>query len=344
MSETYVLSHREYITDISSAPTNTSGLSSFQLQSFYINPGNSLMMPWGSSIASNYTSFRFKKLIFEFVSTSATALNSTNTALGLVFARPQNDPTLSPDVNSLQMLNSHGVKKANPSQSWKCAVDVSEAAFAYGTITQSATPSALPNSQDSRLFFPNGFFEIATQGMQANNVNLGELFVDYTLELIRPVYQQGQLGYTMRTAHYTNNSFTGAAPLGTSNSQVVKYDNVGISFNSAGTVLSFPASITTGVYQIQLSWTGSVAGLITFPTPSLYTNCSPGPAIYLNSTQPAVSAPSATVSSTSSAYTLIVSINAPGAGNASITFSSCVLPTGTLLGDIVVTQINGKIV
>jgi hypothetical protein len=60
------------------------GSTAFTNTSFNINPSNALLFPWLSNIAANFSEYRFKNLRFCFNSTSANALNSTNTALGQV--------------------------------------------------------------------------------------------------------------------------------------------------------------------------------------------------------------------------------------------------------------------
>lgn len=340
--ELYTLSHREYIGDVLSSSTNTSGSSSFSLLPLYINPGNPQLFPWGSTIAMNYSNFRFRAIKFEFISTSATALNSTNTALGLVFGRVQGDATISPDVNSLQMLNSHGTHKANPSQSWQYIVDCTKTAGALGTMSQISSPTGLPSNQDSRLFYPNGFFELASQGMQANNVNLGQLYVTYVVDLIRPVYLQGELGYTMRSAHYWNSTYTNALPLGgLAAGPSAVYDNIGLTVT--GTVITFPVAITTGVYKIDVYWTG---GAVAWTPPTLtFSNCSAAPAVYLNQTQPGQNVPGGGSTAAITSVSYFVTVNAPGNNKATVTFSAAgTLPTAGTNFDLIVTQVNGKIV
>lgn len=334
----YTLTHKEYVTDILTAPTNTAGLSAFQIVSFYCNPGNAFLFPWGSTIALNYSNFKFRSLKFTFVSTSATALNSTNTALGLVFGRSQLDSTLKEDTNSLQMLNSYGTHQSNPSQSWEFVVDLSKAAGAIGTVTPIGQPSGLPSNEDSRLFFPNGFFEIATQGMQANNVNIGQLYCTYVVDLMRPVYLQGELGYTIRQAHLLGSGVTNLLPLGTT-PIVNRFDTIGITCSS--TVIQFPKSITTGVYEIQLYWVGAGTASVVVPSRT-YTNCSLYQNTYVGGSQAGMVAPPNSTTSSTLGFSFLISINAPGAQSASITFGTVgTLPvTGTTV-DIIVTQQNG---
>lgn len=71
------IQHREYIQDVFSS-------TAFELINFFINPGLSTSFPWLSKIAQQFEQFKFHGLIYEFRSTSADALNSTNTALGTV--------------------------------------------------------------------------------------------------------------------------------------------------------------------------------------------------------------------------------------------------------------------
>lgn len=337
--EIHTMSHREYIGDIITSAANTSGASAFQLQAFYINPMSSLCFPWLSTIAGNFTNFRFKKLKFEFVSSSATALNSTNTALGLVYGRQQADSTIQPDVNATMMLNSWGTHKSNPSLSWQFVIDCSKDRI--GTCTQVTQPLGLPANTDSRLFYPNGFFEIASQGMQANNVNIGQLFVSYTVDLLRPVYLQGELGFTMRSAHFSDSAFTNSLPLGSTNLNAI-FDNIGMTVT--GTQISFPVAITTGTYLVLVSWWGTNAS-ITFPTIT-GTNCSLLPNVFFNQTTSEATAPVTGTTTGRAQLAQLVQVNAPGTSIASLAFGtggSLPVTTGQWV-DIVITQVNGNIV
>lgn len=79
-NRTFVVSHREYIQDI----VSSSSAGAFKIDSFLINPGDPATFPWLSNLAQNFEEYRIHGMIFQFKTTSANALNSTNTALGTI--------------------------------------------------------------------------------------------------------------------------------------------------------------------------------------------------------------------------------------------------------------------
>jgi len=72
-----IICHREYIQDIVCS-------TGFVNNNFFCNPGLGETFPWLSKIAQNYEEYEWIALAFQFRSNSASALNSTNTALGSV--------------------------------------------------------------------------------------------------------------------------------------------------------------------------------------------------------------------------------------------------------------------
>lgn len=97
-SESVVFRHREYIADVSSSTT-------FTTTSYSVNPGLSATFPYLCNIAQNFQEYQFNGLVFEFKSTSADALNSTNTALGSVILAAQYRADAPLFVDKQQMLN-----------------------------------------------------------------------------------------------------------------------------------------------------------------------------------------------------------------------------------------------
>jgi len=93
-NESVVIKHREYIADVSMVGA------AFNLTTYNINPGLSTSFPYLNNVASNFQQYRFKGLVFEFKTTSATALVSgTNTAMGSVMLAVQYRSDAAPFTN-----------------------------------------------------------------------------------------------------------------------------------------------------------------------------------------------------------------------------------------------------
>lgn len=168
--------HREFITDIQSSQ-------SFLSREFRINPGVATTFPWLSEIAQNYEQYVVQGMLFEFKSTSATAVSSTNTTLGTVVLATQYN-SLSPSfVNKQQMENYEFSQSTVPSQSVLHAIECDPHQTQCGGIFNIFDPVA--QSGDTRLY-DVGRFTIATTGMQADNAVVGELWVSYKICLLKP--------------------------------------------------------------------------------------------------------------------------------------------------------------
>lgn len=175
-----IVSHREYIGDVISGAAG-----SFSLQSFKINPGNPSTFPWLAAIAANYQQYRLNGCVFEFKTTSADSLNSTNTALGQIIMAT-NYNVVQPNFQSkYEMENTEFANSCKPSSSMfhaiECAPSLSVLTDLY-VAPQGLTPAGQP---EQFVNFAN--FQIATNGLQAANVNLGELWVTYEFILLKPI-------------------------------------------------------------------------------------------------------------------------------------------------------------
>jgi hypothetical protein len=257
---TITFSHREYITDISS----TTG---FTNQAFPINPGNSTLFPWLSTIAKNFEQYEFLGLIFEFKSTSASAVGSVNTGLGTVIMATDYDVLDSPYADKRAMEVSEFATSAAPCSSQVHPIEcdpkqnVMKQLFIQGGNSVNAYP-------DDPRFSALGNFQIATAGMQATST-IGELWVSYHIKLLKPQLEQSQTGSTTSlhvgvttvpggspTLAYTNTTNPGAitATIASGRLRIVCTTTAGI-----GTYL-----VTLGVRE---NGTGTYSGTAT-PAPT----------------------------------------------------------------------------
>lgn len=171
-----VITHREFITDIKSSIT-------FNLNSYRINPAIQDTFPWLSAIAQNYEQYVVQGMVFEYKTISATAIGSTNTALGTVIMATQYN-SLSPLFdNKQQMENYEFCQSSVPSQSILHAIECDPTQTQCGGIFNMYDVNA--ESGDTRLY-DIGRFNIATVGMQTADVPIGELWVSYKICLLKP--------------------------------------------------------------------------------------------------------------------------------------------------------------
>lgn len=180
----FVMRHREYLKDI----ITDDEPDTFKIEDFAIQPGNAQTFPWLSKIARQFQQYRIRGMLFEFVSTSSDALNSTNTALGQVMLVTQYDSGASTFETKQQILQTEFASVSKPSLSVLHPVECKPSLTTLETLY--VRTGAVPEGQDIR-FYDLGRFSIATNGFQGSAVNIGELWVTYEIELIKPIQLPG---------------------------------------------------------------------------------------------------------------------------------------------------------
>lgn len=175
-----ILRHREYLGDVI-----TGAAGEYNVTNYDINPGLSRSFPWGANVGGAFEEYQMKGMIFEFKSTSADALNSTNTALGSVIMATQYDVEDSPFDNKKDMENHQYAMSAKQSQSMLHPIecDPSQSVLTELYVRTNEIPAT--SKADSRLY-DFARFSIATDGQQGDNVNIGELWCTYEIQLLKP--------------------------------------------------------------------------------------------------------------------------------------------------------------
>lgn len=261
-----VIRFQEYLSDIYTT-ADVSNPGAFDIQSFLINPANSKTFPWLNQIAANYEQYFIEGLVFEFRSTSADALNSTNTALGSVMMATQYDVADPIFRSKAEMLNYEYSNSLKPSDNClhmvECEPSQSVLSGLY-TLDGSA-----PANTDSRLYHL-GRFSIATIGFQAANVNIGELHVTYQIRLLKPKLY-AELGLANDWALLQSATYSDASPLG-GTFGVDALNNFDAKVVSGTCTL--PSSSVIKSYRVEVIWSGTGAVAIVNPAGALtVANC-----------------------------------------------------------------------
>lgn len=322
--KTYVR-HREYICDI----TTASVANTFKIQTFPINPGLGNTFPWLNAIAGSYEEYCIKGMIFEFKSTSADSLNSTNTALGTVMMATQYNVLAPTFVNKQQMENYEFAGSCKPSTSLMHPIecDPHETPMPELFIRTDATSVS---TADLRMY-DLGKFSIATTGMQGTSVNIGELWVTYDICLIKPKLNTNIVEsdhYLLTAPSSTSSQYFAGATLSTGSS--------GFTTIVGTTQIKFSDNIIAGVFLIEYNISGDSTVLVE-PTATLV-NCSAGPLLWAAQTSSTFS----NTASTSANYIGLRVITITGSG-ATVTFSGGTTPTNPVRGDLVITKMSATI-
>ncbi len=248
-----VIKHREYLTDIQSS-------TGFALQNFAINPGLAASFPWLSSIAENFEQCRWHGLIFEFRSTSGSAIASTNNALGAVIQSTEYNVN-KPNFTSKQQMEAYEFScSAKPSESFIHPIECAPAETQTGIFNIRQGPVA---GQELRMY-DLGNYQIATLGMQAGSITIGELWVSYEIEFLKPVLPLSL--YSGNAARLSGGPYSATNYFGTIIPAFTGSFVPSISATGAGwDTVTFPANVMTGTYTVYMAWSGS-STLIVTPT------------------------------------------------------------------------------
>lgn len=183
-----VVSHREYIQDISSSVP-------FIGENFPLNPGIQQTFPWLSQIADNFEEWIPEAIIFEYKTTSSnTVVNTTNSnpGLGTVIVATQYNSLNREFGNKQQMENYENAVSVDPSRSVVHAIECAKGQTPVQPLyVRTGPPVASATSSNDLRFYDHGVTTIATVGQQTNNFVIGELWVSYRIRFLKPRLQTG---------------------------------------------------------------------------------------------------------------------------------------------------------
>lgn len=177
-----IFAHREYIGDVKSSIN-------FRATTYPINPGNNVMYPWMSRIASLFEEYELLGQIFEYRSTSATAVGTTSSGMGVVVMATDYDCYDSNFTTKRQMEAAEYSSAAVPFETFLHPIecDRSRNVLAQQYVVPGITKyDDAPG--DARMSV-HGNFTIATEGQQVDDTTIGELWVTYHIKLSRPVLE-----------------------------------------------------------------------------------------------------------------------------------------------------------
>lgn len=323
---TFVVRHREYLGDVVTGATGA-----FNITTFPINPGMAVTFPWLAQLAQNFEQYRINGMVFEFKSTSADALNSTNTALGTVVMATEYNSDSDPFTTKQQMENHEFANSCRQSCSMLHAIECKPSLTSISELyTRTTAPAA---GQDLRLY-DLGQFSIATVGQQGSSVNIGELWCSYEIELLKP--QLPDVSAIVGTDHfYSATGVSTSAYFGTTTT--TQADGIGCSVSTD--TITFPDNVASGKYLVQCNWytPGGSGTLCVVPTVST-TNCASFTPFSAETLAALGTGNSIVVAATNAiAHTLAIDISGPGA---TVTYSGGTLPAGSVRVDLMITRVS----
>lgn len=245
-SRSHVIRHREYIGDVVTAAT-----SAFHITKYPIQPGLQQTFPWLYGIASCFEQYRINGMVFEFKSTSADALSSTNTALGTVIMATEYNADAAGFTTKQEMENHEFASSCRQSSSALHPIECKKSLTPVSELYVRTGPVA--DGQDLRLYDLGNFF-IATAGQQGASVNIGELWVTYEVEFFKPQFSELQGPVHWVQYHGATGIVAGSHYFGT---DAVVQHGTDFGVTLTGTTVTFPSTISSGTFVVTYIVTGT---------------------------------------------------------------------------------------
>jgi len=258
-TDSYRVFKREYIADVS---TQT-GL---VVNVYPINPGLASLFPWLSGIASVFQEYTIHGMAFEYKSTCANAVASTNSAMGSVIMGVVYDSDEPPPSTKSGLLNLSWANDARPSENFLTFVECDKSQSPFETLYIRTGNLSSNNTDYNTHDF--GRLVLASVGAQTS-FSCGELWVTYDIELKKPIPASVAQGNTQYVPNFHFNSlYSNARPL--TGAGAVSVRNNGLSAqvfaNAASQDTILLPNPSNGFYELSISWDNSGSVSVTYPS------------------------------------------------------------------------------
>ncbi len=179
-SQSIVIRHREYLCEVS-------GSTAFTVQrAFALQPGISASFPWLARIAAQFQQYKLRGVVYHYIPTSG-SVTGTNPSLGSVMMQTAYRTGEDYPKSKVELLNEYYACEAVPSEGFCHPIecDPRENLFSVHYVRTSTVPGVDPNLYDMGTMF------LATSGMLEDGHVVGDLWVTYEIELMKPVVVSG---------------------------------------------------------------------------------------------------------------------------------------------------------
>lgn len=257
--QSIVVRHKEYVATISGKTAFT------VVNSFNINPGLSNLFPWLADVAANFQEYRIRGMVFHYVPSSGLAVSGSNSALGTVMIQTSYRSNDTAPTNKVEMLNEYWSSESIPSEPFCHPVECNpkENPFNIQYVRNGAVPTG-----DNQLLYDLGTTYVAVAGQQANDTNLGDLWITYEIELKKPVVASNVSKALTAYGVFTGGTYTTTDIF---NGTLVSSGNLAVT--AAALTITWPRGVY-GLFFVIVNVTGS--GNLTavdFGAGSTFTNC-----------------------------------------------------------------------
>jgi len=247
-----IISHSEYLGEVA-------GSQGFVNTEYSVNPGLVQSFPWLANIATQYEQYKFRRIAYRYEPSAAA------TKTGSVILVTDYDALDTAFVSKDQALQYKGAVRTIP---WERAVHVLTGKETSPYKQRYVRSTAVPTGGDQKTY-DLGNFQLITSGQDATT-NIGEIYVDYDVELIGPK-TNNILGANLLCADIrAGGTMNNANPLGSAPVQVdgttidVNVNGTTFTLGSTGRFLMFYRVTGTGITANTLGPSGGAATVVDY--------------------------------------------------------------------------------
>jgi len=179
--EATIFNHREYIGDMLSGLITVGSSTDYTVQSFAINPGNSVLFPWLSKAASNFQEYEVQGMLVEMI--TEMGQYATTGALGNVMMAAEYNPLAGAPLNKIQLLeleySSSTIASNNLIMPVECARNNDSLTHLFISVDENYVGT------DARSFNLGTVF-CASQGIPTAGLKIAEMWCTYEIALYKP--------------------------------------------------------------------------------------------------------------------------------------------------------------
>lgn len=256
MGEATIINHREYLGDLysgSGTPT------AFTLQTFSLNPGNSLLFPFLGTIAHKFQEWEARGILFELKTLSSDYAAALS--MGSMFMAADYN-SLSPAPSSkIALENMEYADSCKPSRSLIMPIEC-DPKISTNTHLNVADNENYEGG-DRRLFDLCNVY-IGSQGVPTAATPIAEIWVTYEIALFKPIIQNGSTDEGIQSLHVNMSGITSAKPFGTAQS-IVNGSSSGFSVDASSDVdcrVYFPPVEGTYLFVWQASYIPLIEAIV----------------------------------------------------------------------------------
>lgn len=250
LSGDIVITHTEFVQNVS-VISSGAGTTSFQIQSFSLNPGLSTVFPFLSQLATNFTLFEFAGLMFQYKPTSGEFGSTNSNALGKVIMATNYDPDSSSFTGSQQMENYDYAQASKPSCGLVHGVETKEGQRFSNQLYVRAGLST-----KDKVLTDLGLFQVATEGIYTGSAGtyvIGELWVTYKIKLSRANINDNSLGATILFSNNIQTINVSTVPGGQMQASSASTLPLTIAnINTTTFRVTFPQNLSSGSFRVNI--------------------------------------------------------------------------------------------